>query len=152
MAIKEVEVTIDKGEDRGKTFVVSSMPAFTADKWARHLVKALTRAGVAMPDDAMKAGIAGLAGMAQTMFGYLDDADADKAFDALLACVKLRPDPQNPNVKRPVVESDFDDPETLSLVRTEAFKLNVGFLKAAAFQLSPLVAALTPREDKPQTA
>ncbi|WP_367159920.1 phage tail assembly chaperone [Kozakia baliensis] len=152
MAIKEVEVKIDKGDDRGKVFVVSSMPAFKADKWARHLVKALTRAGTQMPDDALKAGIAGLAGVAQTIFGYLDDDDADKAFDTLLECVQIRTDPQNIVVKRAVIEEDFEDAETLSLVRAEAFKLNVGFLRAAAFQISPLVAALSPREEQAPTA
>lgn len=144
MAIKEITVTVPSGESAGRQFVVKRMAAFEADKWARHAIKALTRAGAGLPEDAVKAGVAGLAGLAQTMFGFMDDAAADEALEKLTQCIYVRPDPNNPLVERRLYEIDITDGEMLSFLRGEAFKLNVDFFKAAAYQLSPLVAALLP--------
>lgn len=58
----------------------------------------------------------------------------------------LKIDPHRPEVTRAVISADFAEPETLGMVRAEAFRLHVGFLRAAAHQLFPLVAALLGEE------
>lgn len=143
--MKSIEWSPASGEDTGKIFVITRMSAFKADKWARHLVKALIRSGAQIPDSVMEAGVMGMAGMAMSIFGYLDDEACDKAFQSLLDCVQIKRRPELP--AGPMIEADILDPDTLSNLRTEAFKLHVGFLKAAASQISPLAAALLESEE-----
>ncbi|RUT26846.1 hypothetical protein C0V97_03975 [Asaia sp. W19] len=154
MALRETTYTIPDGEDAGKVFVITRMPAMQADRWARHLVKALTRAGMALPPDAMEIGLSGLGGMAQAMFGQLEDEAADKALDALMATVKIQRDPNNPASRGQIIDADLEDPETLPRLQAEAFRMHLGFFKAAAYLISPLVQMLVPQaaSDKPQPA
>jgi len=144
--MKSIEWSPVSGEDAGKRFVITRMPAFAADKWARHTVKALIKSGAKIPDTAMEAGILGLSGVAMQMFGFMDDEDCDKAFQAMLDCVKIQRAAPNGGVlpPSPLLEIDITDPQTLVDLRSEAFKLHVGFFKAAASQISPLAAALIP--------
>ncbi|GBQ90919.1 phage tail assembly chaperone [Gluconobacter albidus] len=140
--MKSIEWTPASGADLGKRFTITRMPAFAADKWARHTIKALIKAGAKIPDTAMEAGIVGMGGVAMQMFGFMDNDDCDAAFQALLDCVQI----QRPGgMPARILDLDIDDPQTLSDLRTEAFKLHVGFFKAAALQISPLAAALFPQ-------
>ena len=138
--MKSIEWSPATGEDAGRIFVITRMSAFAADKWARHLVKALIQSGAKLPESVLEAGVMGLAGMAMSLFGYLDDDACDKAFQALIDCVQIKRQPHLP--ASPMLENDIQDHQTLTDLRTEAFKLHVGFLKAAASQISPLAAAL----------
>lgn len=144
--MKTIEWSPASGEDAGKRFVITRMPAFAADKWARHTVKALIKSGAKIPDTAIDAGILGLSGVAMQMFGFMDDEDCDKAFQAMLDCVKIQRAAPNGAAlpPSPLLEIDIADPQTLVDLRSEAFKLHVGFFKAAASQISPLAAALIP--------
>ncbi|MGX7346342.1 hypothetical protein ACWM9A_10660 [Acetobacter pasteurianus] len=126
--------------------MITRMDAFTADKWARHAVQSAIRGGARIGATLADSGMAGLASVGLEIFGFMDEADLDRAFDKLIACVKIRTDPANPNMMRAVIASDFEEPDTLGLVRGAAFDCHVGFLLAAARQLSPLVAALLPTE------
>ena len=145
--MKSIEWSPASGEDAGKLFVITRMSAFTADKWARHLVKALIRAGVSCPESALEGGMLSVGGLAMNVFGYLDDEACDKAFDALMAQVQIKRQPQLPPAN--LLEADIDDPQTTTDLRTESFKLHVGFLKAAASQISPLAAALAGDSNEP---
>lgn len=131
-----------EGADNGKQFHLTRMDAFSADQWARHCLQAAIRGGARVGADMAQSGMAGLASLGIEIFGFMDEADLDRALDRLMRCVSLRPDPSNPSLSRPVLASDFEEPETLGIVRSEVFKLHVGFLLAAAHQLFPVVAAL----------
>ncbi|GAB6854458.1 hypothetical protein [Asaia astilbis] len=145
MSEKEVTLVLnDGGVD--KTFLIKRMDAFSADKWARHLIKALTRAGMALPEDAVQLGMTGLsAGSAQSLFGQLDDDAADQAIASLRGTIKRVLDPSNPLLTRAMNATDIEDPATLSKLDVEAFRVHVGFFKAAAFFLFPLLEMLTPQ-------
>lgn len=147
--MKTIEWSPDEGADAGKCFVITRMDAFTADRWAMRLIRGLSRAGLEVPDSALKGGIAGLAGVGMALFGHLDDRSCDEALSALIGCVKIRRGP-NPHAVMPqsLLSADIDDPQTLTALRTEAFRLHVDFLKAASSQISPLVAALMERGDE----
>ncbi|MCX2562150.1 hypothetical protein OQ252_12190 [Acetobacter farinalis] len=141
--MKTVEYTHSKaGADHGKRFVLTRMDAFAADKWARHILQAAIRGGARVGADLAEAGLAGLASLGIEIFGFMEEAELDRALDRLMQCVTLRPDPAHPDTTRAVIASDFEEPETLGSVRAEAFRLHVGFLLAAAHQLFPVVAAL----------
>lgn len=144
--MKEIEIRVDDGADKDKLFVVRRMSAFTADRWARHTVRALARAGARTPKEALEVGITGLAGQSMAIFGHMSDEDCDKAFDGLDACLYRKRDPGNPNVEpTPLAEIDVSDPNTMPRLRAEAFKLNVDFFKAAIYQIYPLIEALRDR-------
>ncbi|MFT8326697.1 phage tail assembly chaperone [Gluconobacter oxydans] len=146
--MKSIEWSPASGEDAGKKFVITRMPAFAADKWARHLSKAVIQSTNKMSDamldqavrKAMEEGILGIASMSMTIFANVDDEACDKAFDQLLQCVKIKRGKSE--LASPLLEADISDPQTLTDLRSEAFKLHVGFFKAAIFQSSPLAAAL----------
>ncbi|MBS1103527.1 hypothetical protein JK202_10955 [Gluconobacter sp. Dm-62] len=146
--MKSIEWSPASGEDAGKEFVITRMSAFAADKWARHLSKAVVQStnkmSEAMLDQAvrraMEEGILGIASMSMTIFANIDDEACDKAFDALLQCVQIRRGKSK--TPRALLDGDIDDPQTLTDLRSEAFNLHVGFFKAAIFQSSPLAASL----------
>lgn len=143
--MKALDYTVSaEGADKGKRFVITRMDAFAADKWARRAVQSAIRGGARVGATLADAGVAGLASVGLEIFGFMEEADLDRAFDQLMACVKIRPDPTHPDTTRAVIASDFEEPATLGQVREAAFTFHVGFLLAAASQLSPLVAALLP--------
>ena len=141
--MKSIEWTPTEGPDAGKCFVITRMPAFTADRWARNVVRALGRAGARTPREALESGIAGLSGQSMALFSHMSDEDCEVAFQGLLDCVKILRDPSNPAVgPARLIEADITDAATLPALRTEAFKLNVDFFKAAIYQIYPLIEAL----------
>lgn len=141
--MKTLDYTHNKaGSDHGKRFVLTRMDAFSADKWARHILQAAIRGGARIGADLADAGVAGLASLGIEIFGFMEETELDRALDRLMQCVALRPDPAHPDTTRAVIATDFEEPDTLGLVRAEAFRLHVGFLLAAAHQLFPVVAAL----------
>lgn len=141
--MKSIEWSPQEGPDAGKCFVITRMSAFTADRWARNVVRSLARAGAVTPREALQSGIAGLSGQSMALFGHMSDEDCDRAFQGLLDCVKIRRDPNNPAVEpAPIIDADISDANTLPALRTEAFKLNMDFFKAAIYQIFPLIEAL----------
>ena len=141
--MKSIEWSPTEGPDAGKCFVITRMSAFTADRWARNVVRSLARAGAVTPREALQSGIAGLSGQSMALFGHMSDEDCDAAFQGLLDCVTIRRDPGNPAVEpAPLIDADIADANTLPALRTEAFKLNVDFFKAAIYQIYPLIEAL----------
>ncbi|WP_025885530.1 hypothetical protein [Asaia prunellae] len=143
MALKQTELTLtDGGVD--KRFIITRMTAMQADRWARHLVTALTRAGVQLPSEAMEMGMAGLGGIAQALYGQLDDEAADVAIAELRKTVKIARDPSNPAATSGLTEFDIVDAEALGKLDQEAFRLHVDFIRAAARFISPLVGMLVP--------
>ncbi|GBQ07279.1 hypothetical protein [Saccharibacter floricola] len=149
--MKSIEWSPSTGDDKGKRFIITRMSAFTGDRWGRNVVRSLARSGSRTPREALEVGIAGLAGQSMAVFGNMTNEECDYAFQGLQDCVTIDRDPSNDGVKpAPLTEMDITDPQTLPDLRTEAFKLNVGFLKAATSQIYPFVAALreklTPNE------
>lgn len=148
--MKSIEWRPQEGPDsHNKLFVITRMDAFSADRWAMKLIRGLARAGVEVPDSAMSGGLAGLAGVGMALFGHLDDATCQDVLSTLMECVKIKRGPEPHAVMaQPLMAADIEDPMTLTALRTEAFKLHVGFLKAAASQISPFVTALMGNPDE----
>lgn len=141
--MKSINWSPTEGDDAGKCFVITRMSAFDGDRWGRNVVRALARSGSRTPQEALQVGIAGLAGQSMAVFGNLTDEECDYAFQGLQDCVQIDRDPNNSGVKpAPLTDMDIIDPQTLPNLRTEAFKLNVDFLKAATSQIYPLIEAL----------
>jgi len=142
MARKVETVVASYGRDAGKQFVITEMSARGAEKWALRAMLALGRSGVDLPDDAGGGGIAVLAAVGLRAIISARFEDAEPLLDEMISCVEIVPDPASPAVKRRIMPDDADIEEvaTILWLRSEVFRVHVGFSIAA--ELSKLGAAI----------
>lgn len=126
MARKTKQVTIEKGRDAGKKFIITEMPAAKIDNWAMRVLLALAAAGI----DAAEAneGVIGLARVAFGALGKIPHETALPLLDELLDCVEIIPDGGAP---RPLDLdlNDIEDFTNLWMFRKEVFHLHIDFLQ-----------------------
>lgn len=141
--IRSKDVTIEGGDDHGKTFVVQQMSLLAGDRWANRVALALCKSGVdisglASTDDAGKPVFRGLLDMAAVVnvalkaLGGVDDRVAQELLDELMLHVKFRL--PNGSTRTLVIESDISSIKTLWQLRIEAIKVNLDFLAAGVTQ------------------
>jgi hypothetical protein len=149
MARKTRTLTLDaaQGRDAGKTFTITEMPAFQAEKWAIRALLALTRAGIEVPDDVMSMGMGAIAEIGVRAFGGLSFDEAEPLLDEMMQCVHIVPDPKVAAITRPVDTEDVEEVKTYLLLRNEVVALHTGFSVAAKFSNFP--AAAESRDQNP---
>jgi hypothetical protein len=119
-------VVIDaEGRDRGKTFFITEMSAFDAERWGYKAISAMARSGVDIDEDMMDAGIAGLAQVSIRAIATMSFAEADPLMREMMACIQFVP--AGTNLRRALVESDVSEVATILLLRDEVLNLHVGF-------------------------
>lgn len=156
--LRTKEVTIDAekgGRDAGKTYLLTEMPAIQADKWAMRFLNALLASGISIPDDAVGAGLAGLASVASKMgeaFGTFRGLNMDAIeplLDQLLDCVQFK---ASGGSLRKLMHSagDIQEVKTIWTLRRELLELHLGFSLADKFrELSASTKAKTPQAASP---
>lgn len=138
-ARKQVLVTIDAdNRDKGKSFIITELPAMQAERWFRRVLAYLSRLGVALPAMAGMTGMASMAGFSpMQMYAWIDDEDLMRE---VMSCVKVRP--EGVETTRGLVATDTEEPATIILLRMEVLALHVGFSVAVALWVcAPGVAA-----------
>ena len=128
--LKTKTITIETGRDKGKSFVITEMPAAQADNWAMRALIALANGGVDLGGLSPQQGMMGMAGVALDALGRLKADDAIPLLNELLDCVQIIPEGGRP---RPL-NMDFNDVEdftTLWRLRKEVFALHTDFLQHA---------------------
>jgi hypothetical protein len=151
MARKTKVVTIDtEGRDKGRSFLLTEMPASAAEEWGLYAVLALSRAGFEVTSEMRRAGMMAIAVVGGlNALNRLAPADAKYLMDRLMACVKAMP---SSGVTRELVEDDIDEVLTRLYLKAEVFELHTGFkvadaiLKsvASAFPKIPRISSNTP--------
>ncbi len=142
MARKEAFITIAaEGEDQGKVFKITRMPAMQAAKWAARAFLALARGGIEIPEDIARSGLMGIAMFTFRVFGSMRWEDAEPLLDELFACVQAVPDPARPLMVTKVFESSIQEPATVMQLHKEVFALHVDFSKLVAASTSALAAS-----------
>lgn len=134
---KTKTVTIDaEGRDKGKSYLITEMPASQAESWAMRAMSAMSRSGVAIPDEVMAGGIVAFTMVGLRAFMAAPWADVGPLLDELMGCVQR----VEPAITRSLVESDIEDIGTRMRLRDEVLQLHVGFsLAAVLFQaVAPL--------------
>ena len=128
----------EEDRDAGKRFLVTEMPPLRAEKWANRALLALVQGGAEIPDEIAKAGMAGIARMGLQALSGLRWETVEPLLDELLTCVQFMPNLQDDRVVRPLRDEagDLEEVSTIYLLRAEAFKLHVGFLRAGVFRSS----------------
>ena len=143
MARKELDVKIEaEGRDKGKTFHITEMSAWDAERWAQRAFFAVMNAGVDIDDNLAKAGMAGIAVAGIKAFGSIPWEKAQPLLDELLTCVKYRFD-HAPSSIRPLVLEDVEEAATLIQLRAEALNLHINFSPLVAPWRSTTISSLT---------
>jgi hypothetical protein len=98
MARRTDRITITaEGRDKGKAFVLTEMAADQGERWALRALLALTNTGAAIPEEALGAGMAGLAAVGVQALGLLQHETVQPLLDELWpSCVRFIP--PHPNV------------------------------------------------------
>ncbi|MGF6444394.1 hypothetical protein [Paraburkholderia youngii] len=120
-------VQADGGRDAGKMFKLTEMSAEAAEKWAIRALLALGRAGVQIPDSAVREGMGAIARIGIGLLMRVDFHDAEPLLDEMMACVQIQPNPNDLAVVRALVADDIEEVATRVLLRREVFRLHTGF-------------------------
>lgn len=126
---KELAITITaEGRDKGKTFLITEMPALEAERWATRALFTLAKAGANIPDELMNGGMASfaaLSGLGIQALLFIPYDDAAPLLDRLLDCVAVK----EPLLVRPRTPDDIEEINTFFTLRGEALKLHVSFFQ-----------------------
>lgn len=141
---KTVTIT-NEGRDYGKTFVITEMSAWQAERWAYRTLLALSRGGFELPPGIFEAGMAGLASLVPYLlvigFRSLHGArweEIEALLDEMMDCVQYKPDNPTlmPQPLRKDATSQIEEIRTRVELRKEVLMLHVDPFVLAAFQTS----------------
>jgi hypothetical protein len=128
----ETVVIHEEGRDKGKTFIVTEMPAIPGERWATQALTLIAKAGAEMPKGAEEAGMAGLAVAPLTNLHVLR-ALQDPSLDAWWECVKYQHKPNAP--LQPIFQGEacqIEEIATVNLLRMKVLGMHTGFFSEGA--------------------
>lgn len=130
MARKTERLVIEsEGRDKGKVFILTEMPADQGERWALRALLALTNTGAAVPEEALAAGMAGLAAVGIQALGMLQYEKIGPLLEELWpTCVAYVHTERS--LPRPVtggVNSDIEEVGTRLTIYRALLKLHTGF-------------------------
>ncbi len=130
MARKVIDYTIEtEGRDKGKVFQITEMSAAQAERWALRAFQAMAKGGVDVPD-LIGAGMAEFAIAGIRGLSYASYHEVEPLLAEMMACVRIKPDANNPSVVRDLIETDIEELKTRLDLRAEWLNLHTGFLQA----------------------
>ena len=114
MARKTTRLTIEsEGRDKGKTFIITELPALDIERWTVRLVLALGKNGVNLPGVQADSGFAGIAGVLWALVAQVSPDEAESLMATMLAGLKI----DEGRITRDLVADDIEEPETLLQLR-----------------------------------
>lgn len=126
MARKTLDFTVDtEGRDKGKTFLLTEMPAAQAEKWAMRAILAAARSGV---DIGSAAGL-GMQGIAMIGIKALMSVaweDVEPLLDEMMQCIQIK----EASGARSLMGDDIEEIATRFELRQVVLELHVGFSTA----------------------
>lgn len=124
MARKTTRLTIEsEGRDKGKTFIITELPALDIERWTVRLVLALGKHGVNLPGVQADSGFAGIAGVLWALVAQVSPDEAESLMATMLAGLKI----DEGKITRDLVADDIEEPETLLQIRMAWVDLHSGF-------------------------
>lgn len=133
--LKTKTVTIEKGRDEGKEFLITELPAIKADEWAHQLLEQAANSGVNLKDvDVLNLNTQSMAGMIEigaavfTVLGRIPfETSREMKFSILNSCVKIIP---KGGEARPCMwEDEIKDFKNFTVLFAHAIGLHVDFLE-----------------------
>ncbi|HGM9698237.1 TPA: hypothetical protein ACKRDB_003085 [Proteus mirabilis] len=126
MSLKTKTITIEKGRDEGKTFVITEMPITKADNWAMRALFAIANGGIDIEGINPNMGMLGMAQVAIKALSGINPDVGIPLLDELLECVQVLP--SGGNARALIVDSDIKDLSTMFTLRKEALAIHIDFL------------------------
>lgn len=132
--LNHVDVSVPyEGEDKGKTFRISPMSAWKAEKWAWRAMGVLARSGMELPPVDLMGNFVVVAAFGLEALLKASFEEAEPLLDEMMMCVAIVPDPANcPAVVRSDIEHDIKVPSTILWLRDRVLEAHTGFSVAAA--------------------
>lgn len=133
----EALVISDEGRDKGKTFILTEMPAYAGIKWADRCLLAMAAGGAALPDGALGSGVMGLLVAGISSLDRLSYSTLEPLLDELLSCAQYQ---HAPNLPPQAIFAgnacQVEEIKTFWTIRIALFKLHTGFSGAASTQVT----------------
>ncbi|HGW4593132.1 TPA: hypothetical protein ACNH0U_002678 [Proteus mirabilis] len=126
MSLKTKTITIEKGRDEGKTFVITEMPITKADNWAMRALFAIANGGIDIEGINPNMGMLGMAQVAIKALSGIKPDVGIPLLDELLECVQVLP--SSGNARALIIDSDIKDLSTMFTLRKEALAIHIDFL------------------------
>ena len=125
------------GRDEGKTYLLTEMGVFTAEKWAARALLAMSKAGLDVPGDAK--GVSGLFQMGLENLARVDWREAEPLMDEMISRCAQRQLPAG--ILRAITPANeaYDDVEelgTMLKLRKEILDLHFDFFSSAENSIS----------------
>ena len=132
--LKTKTVTIEKGRDKGKKFLITEMPAMQADEWSHQLIEQASLSGVNLKDvDILNMNTDSMKGMVEigvgifTVLGRIPyQISREMKFDLLNRCVQLVPSSGNPRACE--WDQEILDFPNFTKLAFNVIELHIGFL------------------------
>ena len=123
--LKEIEFTMDAGQDAGKEFKITALPAVQMDRWLTRLL------GCFASQDLTVADIANMnfAQLSNSIYKIESQEEKQELFDELLASCSLKKEGIYIPMKGDNINSFVDDWQTLFRLKEKALALNLGFFE-----------------------
>lgn len=126
MSLKTKTITIEKGRDEGKTFVITEMPIIKADNWAMRALFAIANGGIDIEGINPNMGMLGMAQVAIKALSGIKPDVGIPLLDELLECVQVLP--SSGNARALIIDSDIKDLSTMFTLRKEVLSIHIDFL------------------------
>ncbi|MGJ3354639.1 hypothetical protein [Providencia sp. Je.9.19] len=126
MSLKSKTITIPKGRDAGKTFLISEMPIVKLDNWSMRALFAVAKGGVDLEGINPNMGGLGMANVALKALAGIDTDVGIPLLNELLDCVQVIP--SGGNARSLLLDSDVTELTTLFTLRKEALAIHLDFL------------------------
>jgi hypothetical protein len=130
MARKTLRVTItDEGRDKGKTFVLTELPADQAERWFIRALLGLAQSGADISPEQMAGGAAAFAALGVQALGGIAWPTLEPLLDEMFECVQcIPPDPRYPaQAIIPGANSQIEEVKTRFALRVAVLELHIGF-------------------------
>lgn len=132
--LKTKTVTIEKGRDKGKTFLITEMAAIPADIWAHKLVEQAANSGVDLKnvnvleiDTKSMQGMIEIGSAVLTVLGKIPaEISREMKFEMLNECVQIVPSSGEPRAC--LWDQEIADWQNFSILAAHAIGLHVDFL------------------------
>lgn len=138
MARKTQKITISReGRDKGKTFLITEMPAFQAEQWGSRAIIAILNSGNSIDFNIdPREGMLGVVGKVMDMLAGIKPDDAIPLWDQMMTCIQVV---SSDDHVRPLLtgegSEDIEEWLTIMQLKKEAFMLHVDFLKSVVGQI-----------------
>lgn len=114
-----------ENRDAGKSFLLTEMPALTAERWARHAIAACNRNDIDVSGEVAKLGMLGFYLVGFQALAGGDIQKVDDLMDQMLPCIKII---ESPEFARPLGgDGDIWEVSTLYQLRKELLELHINF-------------------------